>query len=141
MKALGGSSGAPKEQLSLVKVMLVSQFDSVKHEIEALEVPFICDHLIEPPPSHLLVQKLVAQNKVIADIVSLPGLQTEIGLSLLIGADQIWKLVLNEVCSQEEVAGLTAINTKLGWTLQRPARSMRWVHFSRKPTRTCLYFT
>ncbi|XP_049523124.1 uncharacterized protein LOC119452753 [Dermacentor silvarum] len=44
----------------------------------------------------------------------------EVGISLLIGADQMWKLVLNDVWSHDEVTGLAAINTKLGWTFQGP---------------------
>ncbi|XP_049517810.1 uncharacterized protein LOC125943208 [Dermacentor silvarum] len=98
----------------------MSQFDSSKHEIEALEVPFICDHLLEPPQSQSFVQKLANEKKFIADFVSLPGLKTEVGISLLIGADQMWKLVLNDVWSHDEVTGLAAINTKLGWTFQGP---------------------
>lgn len=84
VKAFGGSSVAPKDQLNLVKVTLMSQFVCGRHEVEALEVPFICDHLIDPPQSHAFVQKLLGENKFIADFVSLPGLKTEVGISLLI---------------------------------------------------------
>lgn len=51
-----------------------------------------------------------------------PGVPTEAGIGLLIGSDQLWKIITGQIMRSEEVPGLVAIDTKIGWTLQGPTQ-------------------
>ncbi|XP_037518120.1 uncharacterized protein LOC119394892 [Rhipicephalus sanguineus] len=64
---------------------------------------------------------------VLADELTIPMAQAEPGISLLIGSDQIWKVITGEVIRSQEIEGLVAINTILGWTLQGPVKKRSFV--------------
>ena len=66
------------------------------------------------PATNMFWHQLLEEKKYIADTVHIPGLKAEDGICLLVGADQMWKFLLNEVFPDEQQQGLVAINTKLG---------------------------
>lgn len=109
---------------------LRSQHENILVEIEVIVVPFICEDMIEVPQDNQLFCDIVVKGKPIADAVVFPGVTGEPGVSLLIGSDQIWKLMPNssEVKWDAENRSLVAINTNFGWTFQGPLAFSEKVH-------------
>lgn len=103
-----------------VQLTLHSQHDHHSFQIEAIEVPEICDdlpRLTEPTALH----ELEANEMPFAD-ASCFDVNLEPGLSILIGADCYWKLVTGNIQRLNE--NLTAVETVFGWTVQGNATSM-----------------
>lgn len=74
-------------------------------------------------------------------MTAIPGLKTEDGLCLLVGADQMWKLLLNEVFFNELQQGLVSINTNISWNFQGPIQCEEQ-HSKRAATTTiCVLYT
>ncbi|KAH7972200.1 hypothetical protein HPB52_009130 [Rhipicephalus sanguineus] len=121
------SFGRQRSQLTrrakVVTVTLRSQHDNTSVQIEAVVVPFICDDIIEAPKTNKLRTVIVAEGKPLADAVVFPSVTCEPGVSLLIGSDQLWKLMPNnsEVRCDSDNRALIAIRTSMGWTLQGPS--------------------
>lgn len=117
-----GRASDPTRRFKMVKITLRSQHDDLTIDIEAIVVPFICEEMIEAPRQSRLLQAIAAEGKHLADAVVYPSVDCEPGVSVLIGSDQLWKLMPNtsEVRWDEENPALLAINTKMGWTLQGP---------------------
>ncbi|KAH7939731.1 hypothetical protein HPB52_016736 [Rhipicephalus sanguineus] len=107
----------------VVTVTLRSQHDNTSVQIEAVVVPFICDDIIEAPKTNKLRAVIVAEGKPLADAVVFPSVTCEPGVSLLIGSDQLWKIMPNssEVRWDSDNRALMAIKTSMGWTLQGPS--------------------
>lgn len=61
------------------------------------------------------------EKEFIADVVPLPGLKKEVRIDL-IGADQMWELVLNDASSPDEMKGLAA---RLTQSLAGPFKDRR----------------
>lgn len=120
INAFGDSSDQQSRARRLVQGVLKSQYDNEKHEIVAIEVPVICKDVLGVPTECNFVRKLSREKKCLADAMVFPGVHQEPGISLLVGADQVWKLLTREVCSDTEERCLVAINSKFGWTLQGP---------------------
>lgn len=98
---------------NVVELKLMSQYDNDSIIINAIEVPQICyDSFQTPNVNHQSISTLN-----MADI-SIGNVKTENGIVLLIGADNYWKLATGEFIRLSK--SLTALNTKLGWTLHGP---------------------
>lgn len=108
--SFGSKSSGPPKLCKKVSLKLMSLHNHQTVTIEAIEVPEIClDVLKMPSQSNPLTQGLQ-----LADI-QIQGKRMFPGISLLIGAENYWKIVTGEFLRLTE--NLTAINTKLGWTL------------------------
>ena len=66
--------------------------------------------------------KLRLEGKIIADEKNFLEAETETGISLLIGADHLWKITTGDVIRSTEIPESVAINTAFGWSLQGPSR-------------------
>ncbi|KAF2894389.1 hypothetical protein ILUMI_11784 [Ignelater luminosus] len=98
----------------MVELKLMSQYNDESIPITAIEVPEICfDSYLTPNVNHPMLTTLN-----MAD-VSIGNAPTLNGIVLLIGADNYWKFAAGEFIRLSE--DLTAVNTKLGWTLQGPS--------------------
>ncbi|KAH6931853.1 hypothetical protein HPB50_001184 [Hyalomma asiaticum] len=64
------------------------------------------------------MQKLRSEGGGTADNKDLFAAETKNGISFLIGADHLWKLVSGEVIGSMEGPGLVTIDTAFGWALQ-----------------------
>ncbi|CAN7995774.1 unnamed protein product [Ixodes hexagonus] len=69
IKAFGGSNGAPRRKYNLVQAAVMSQFSHFQYELDAIEVPFICEELIEAPSTHSFVNRLTKEGRYIADLL------------------------------------------------------------------------
>ena len=122
VSTFGRARSQHAQRAKVVSIALRSQHENISVEIEAIVVPFICEDIIEVPQDNSLFRAMFAEGKPLADAVVFPGVTGELGVSLLIGSDQMWKLMPNssEVKWDTENRSLVAINTNFGWTLQGP---------------------
>lgn len=60
----------------------------------------------------LLYREMLERTKFLADTLVLAGMKSEPEISLLIGSDQIWKLLTNEVCWDADDRSLSACRQK-----------------------------
>lgn len=104
-----------------MEVRLKSQFDDSECLIEAVTIPVICQDIAAQISEDSFVEFLRLQNRNLADDTVVPEVQVTPGISLLIGSDQVWKILTGEVVRCKESEGLVAVNTKIGWTLQGPS--------------------
>lgn len=81
--------------------------------------------MAEPPSDIPFLQAMAADGKHLVDEVVYPGINHEPGVSVLIGSDQLWKLMSStrETKWDEGNPALIATSTKMGWTLQGPLPS------------------
>lgn len=73
-----------------------------------LEVPHECD----------CVRKLSKENNCLAKAVVFSSFHQEPGISILIQANQVWKLLTNEVCSDENELYLVTTVSMFGYILR-----------------------
>ncbi|XP_064469845.1 uncharacterized protein LOC135384579 [Ornithodoros turicata] len=106
--------------VKIVKLVLHSQYCSEAFTIEALTIPFICKDLTATPTDHEFIQSIRRDKGFIADEVLCPNIPGEVGISLLVGCDQMWKLLTGGVHRCEQNEKLVAISTVFGWTFQGP---------------------
>ncbi|KAM7302220.1 uncharacterized protein ISCGN_017737 [Ixodes scapularis] len=111
-----------KQNFTLVRLRLRGQYAMTEYVLEAVVVPFICQDLIETPVEHSFPKAITGS---IADELTFPSVQAEEGISLLIGADQMWRLLTGETRRSSSIPGLVAISTSLGWTFQGPTGTVR----------------
>ncbi|XP_029835783.2 uncharacterized protein LOC115319889 [Ixodes scapularis] len=123
VNAFGSVRDSERHERRLVEIELQSQYDNQKHRIEAIEVPVICKDIDRIPMDNDFVQKIAKEKKYLADVLVFPGVQRECGISLLVGADQLGKLLEHEVCWDENNRCLSAVKTTMGWTFQGPVTS------------------
>ncbi|XP_064461957.1 uncharacterized protein LOC135372206 [Ornithodoros turicata] len=102
----------------LVQLRLRSQYDQKEHLIEAVEIPFICKDLADTTANDSFVDAIRREGGSIADEMFLPGAKAEAGISLLIGADQMWRFLKSDVRRSGADDRTVAVNTQLGWTFQ-----------------------
>ena len=86
---------------------------------EAVEVPKICSQMMELPLDHPFIGELQSQGKDLADLCLFDETKGALRISLLIGADQVWKIMKGDNIRSESQQ-LTALCTRLGWTVQGP---------------------
>ncbi|KAF2894962.1 hypothetical protein ILUMI_11195 [Ignelater luminosus] len=100
--------------LTMVELKLMSQYNDESIPITAIEVPEICfDSFLTPNVNHPMLTTLNMADVSIGNAAALNG------IVLLIGADNRWKFATGEFIRLS--GDLTAVNTKLGWTLQGPS--------------------
>lgn len=86
--AFRGTKDSERHERRLVELIeLQSQYDSVRHLIEAIEAPIICKDIGPVPMDNDFVQKAIKEKSYLADMLVFPGVQKEPGISLLVGAD------------------------------------------------------
>ncbi|XP_040076990.1 uncharacterized protein LOC120848986 [Ixodes scapularis] len=107
----------PSQHLKVVSLHLRSQYATASHILEAVVVPFICQELAETPVDHSFIRTISGE---LADKLMFPSVKSEAGISLLIGAGQMWRLLTGEIRRAEIATELVTISTVLGWTFQGP---------------------
>ncbi|XP_064462301.1 uncharacterized protein LOC135372760 [Ornithodoros turicata] len=112
-------------QGKVVELRLRSQYHPAEHVIHATTIPFICKDLAEIPSNQEFVASLRRQREYIGDDMLYPNLQCENGIPLLIGSDEMWKLLTGQVKRYPGDERLVAIGTVFGWTFQGPSPSVR----------------
>ncbi|KAJ8974333.1 hypothetical protein NQ317_002516 [Molorchus minor] len=98
----GSSQKGPSQRCNKVELYLISQYTKKYVKLDAVEVPEICFDALSTPPMN--IRKL--QNYQLAD-ARLGGKEPINGISMLIGADNYWKIVNGET-------------EKSRWTLHGP---------------------
>ncbi|XP_064475618.1 uncharacterized protein LOC135389507 [Ornithodoros turicata] len=101
----------------LVQFKLRSQF----HNEEAIVVPVICKEIFVAPVPEEHLTHLEVDDIDVADAVIYPGVPEVSGISVLVGADQIWQLLTGEIKRSRANCNLVAMNSKLGWTFLGPS--------------------
>ncbi|XP_040075801.1 uncharacterized protein LOC115318955 [Ixodes scapularis] len=114
-----GSEAAKEQRRKLVEVRLKSQYHQGVYIFEAVEVPNICSQMMELPLDHPFIGELQSQGKDLADLCLFDETKGALRISLLIGADQVWKIMKGDNIRSESQQ-LTALSTRLGWTVQGP---------------------
>ncbi|XP_042149590.1 uncharacterized protein LOC121837829 [Ixodes scapularis] len=110
-----------RQKFTVVRIHIRGQYKTADHVLEAVVVPFICQNIIETPVEHTFLKTIPGD---IADKLMFPSTRVEAGISLLIGADQMWKLLTGETRRSPCNTGLVAIATTLGWTFQGPTSTV-----------------
>lgn len=108
------------EKRRIVELHIRSQYAEETIKIEAIEVPILCHDVPDISAEDRHIIPLEESGEHIADVVSFPGVPQVDGISLLVGADQMWKLVKGEIRRYGPNGAIVAINSKLGWTFQGP---------------------
>ncbi|XP_064470239.1 uncharacterized protein LOC135384992 [Ornithodoros turicata] len=88
---------------------------------QATTIDFICEDLAETPVNDDFVKAIRYTGSFIADDMLVPGVKHEGGIGLLIGCDELWKLLTGGVRGCENNEKLVAIETVFGWTFQGPS--------------------
>ncbi|XP_064461641.1 uncharacterized protein LOC135371581 [Ornithodoros turicata] len=114
------TSRREKQRRRLVKLCLRSQYGGEVHVFEAIEVPFICEDLVTCPLDNEDVRTFLLSEEKLADECRFSGVRTEDGIGVLLGSDQMWKIMTRQVRQSNAQNNLVAINTALGWTFQGP---------------------
>ncbi|KAJ8929080.1 hypothetical protein NQ314_018279 [Rhamnusium bicolor] len=109
----GSSQKSPSKCCNKVELYLRSQYTKQYVKLNAIEVPEICFDALSTPPTNIRKLKMYE----LAD-ARLAGIEPINGISMLIGADNYWKVVTGE--TEKVTPDLTAVNTMLGWTLHGP---------------------
>ncbi|XP_064479339.1 uncharacterized protein LOC135392562 [Ornithodoros turicata] len=117
------ANDAPSNRIhkgKVVELRLRSQYHPKEYIIRATTIPFICKDLTSTPVSHDFVECIRRRGEFIADDLLLPNVTTEAGIGLLIGSDEMWRVLTGEVnrCNGNE--SLVAVGTVFGWTFQGP---------------------
>lgn len=73
----------------------------------------------EIPFTHNFVKRLLEGEKQLANFCLFAGKLETPGISLLLGAEERWQVLKNEVVQVQDQK-LLAINSRLGWTFQGP---------------------
>ncbi|XP_064464098.1 uncharacterized protein LOC135375287 [Ornithodoros turicata] len=107
---------------SVVEVTVRSQYTHEDVKLAAIVIPVICRDIQESPVDNEHVLVLQDCGELIADVVAFPGMRQLNGISLLIGSDQVWKLISGEIRRYGKQEELVAIETILGWTFQGPSQ-------------------
>ncbi|XP_064469553.1 uncharacterized protein LOC135384272 [Ornithodoros turicata] len=105
----------------VVEVRLRSQYHPKEYVVQATTIDFICEDLAETPVNDDFVKAIRHTGSFIADDMLVPGVKHEGGIGLLIGCDELWKLLTGDVRRCENNEKLVAIETVFGWTFQGPS--------------------
>lgn len=115
-----GQAAATSQRRRLVEVRLRSQYDGTEHLIQAVEVPFICQDVVQVPAEHDFVKTLEDSGHNIADKLYIPGMAAVPGIGLLVGCDHLWQLMTGEIKRYSGNAGMVALDSVFGWMFQGP---------------------
>ncbi|KAL1477418.1 hypothetical protein MTO96_017491 [Rhipicephalus appendiculatus] len=88
--------------------------------LTAIEVPFVCKDVVQVPVDHDFVRDIEIDGHLLADKLLIPGMAAVPGISLLIGADQLWQFMSGETKRYHGQKSLVAMGSALGWMLQGP---------------------
>ncbi|XP_064464686.1 uncharacterized protein LOC135375989 [Ornithodoros turicata] len=112
--------GRKPERRRIVELQIRSQYAEEVITMEAIEMPVLCHDLpsASADDRHLILLQEAGEH--VADVVSFPGIPQVKGISVLIGSDQMWKLLKGEIQRYGPNDEIVAINSKLGWTFQGP---------------------
>ncbi|KAH7966037.1 hypothetical protein HPB49_013304 [Dermacentor silvarum] len=113
-----GQTSSVTVQHRLVELKLRSQYDNRECLLQAIEVPFVCKDVVQVPLEHDFVTTIESDGHLIADKLLLPGMAAVPGISLLIGADQLWQFMSGEMKRYHAQADLVALGSAFGWMLQ-----------------------
>lgn len=119
LNIFGQDTSAIKE-CRLVQVVVRSQYSDELFSVEAIEVPFICKDIVQVPLESDFVLSIEATGQPIADKLLQPGMAAVPGISLLLGADHLWKVMTGEVRRHPKNNHLVALNSIFGWMFQGP---------------------
>ncbi|XP_064470062.1 uncharacterized protein LOC135384806 [Ornithodoros turicata] len=114
-----GTECARQRKCRRVQIWLRSQYDRSELRIEALEMPDICNDVMQLPSTDL-VSNLHRAGMRVGDL-SVGNVHCEPGIGILVGADYYWRTVTGEI--QHISEDLVAANTVFGWTVQGPSSS------------------
>ncbi|XP_064486179.1 uncharacterized protein LOC135398725 [Ornithodoros turicata] len=120
LSTFADDTSTPSQRRNVVQLRLRSQFDQSECVLEAIEIPIVCKDMATIPVNDAFVKQLNERGMNLADRVMFPNGGTANGISVLIGSDQLWKLVKTDVQHNPQNNAMVAINTTFGWTLQGP---------------------
>ncbi|XP_064462615.1 uncharacterized protein LOC135373322 [Ornithodoros turicata] len=114
-----GTDLASQMKCRRVQVWLRSKYNRNEVPIEALEMPDICNDVMEGPNSDL-VSGLRLNGMLVADLFPY-DYNCEDDIGILIGGDFFWRVVTGETKHISE--SLVAVNTRFGWTFLGPSHT------------------
>lgn len=117
INTFGKTSGAKKQSYRIVRRTLQSQYNENECTLDAVEVPDICQEILGDITIVPYVHRLMNSGRQIADLNKFGHSSETPGISVLIGADQMWLVMTPEVCRSTS-SSLAAIKTIFGWTFQ-----------------------
>ncbi|KAL1480900.1 hypothetical protein MTO96_050654, partial [Rhipicephalus appendiculatus] len=119
LNIFGQTSSVPRQH-RVVELKLHSQFDTKEYLLTAIEVPFVCKDVVQVPVDHDFVRDIEIDGHLLADKLLIPGMAAVPGISLLIGADQLWQFMSGETKRYHGQKSLVAMGSAFGWMLQGP---------------------
>ncbi|KAH6925633.1 hypothetical protein HPB50_008081 [Hyalomma asiaticum] len=128
VNTFGSDAPSQVRNCNVVKVLLHSQFDGSEHITEAIAMPVICHDIPARAMECSFATNLREQRFQLAHEETVPRGSGEKGISMLIGSDQLWKIVSGDIMRSAEVEGLVAVKTTLSWTLQGPVKKTSFVN-------------
>ncbi|XP_037506439.1 uncharacterized protein LOC119382671 [Rhipicephalus sanguineus] len=118
LNTFASASDQEAKRRRIVELRLRSQFSDQEIVIAAIEIPHICQDIEETTMDAAFVASFKKLGKDVADELIHPSVITNNGISVLIGSDQMWKILTGEVSRCEGNESLIALNSKFGWTFQ-----------------------
>ncbi|XP_064488292.1 uncharacterized protein LOC135400377 [Ornithodoros turicata] len=122
----------------VVEVRLRSQFAPKEYVVRATTIDFICKDLEETPASNEFVSSVRVHGNFIADDLLFPNVRSEGEIGLLIGCDELWKLVSGEVKRCKSDGRLVAVESVFGWTFQGPTTVTSYSTTDSSTTAVCI---
>ncbi|KAH9360332.1 hypothetical protein HPB48_010057 [Haemaphysalis longicornis] len=117
INTFGKTSEAKKQNYRIVRITLQSQYNENECTLDAVEVPEICQDILGDITDVPYVHRLMNSGREIADLNKFGQGNETPGISVLIGADQMWLVMAPEAC-RSTCSSLAAIKTIFGWTFQ-----------------------
>ncbi|XP_064465356.1 uncharacterized protein LOC135376833, partial [Ornithodoros turicata] len=134
----GDASRDNIRKCKVVEVRLRSQFAPKEYVVRATTIDFICKDLEETPASNEFVSSVRVHGNFIADDFLFPSVRSEGEIGLLIGCDELWKLVSGEVKRCKSDGRLVAIESVFGWTFQGPTTVTSYSTTDSSTTAVCI---
>ncbi|XP_064478061.1 uncharacterized protein LOC135391626 [Ornithodoros turicata] len=134
----GDASQDTIRKCKVVEVRLRSQFVPKEYVVRASTIDFICKDLEETPASNELVSSVRVHGNFIADDLLFPSVRSEGEIGLLIGCDELWKLVSGEVKRCQSDGRLAAVESVFGWTFQGPTTVTSYSTTDSSTTAVCI---
>ncbi|XP_077535930.1 uncharacterized protein LOC144148229 [Haemaphysalis longicornis] len=118
LNTFANAKSQPAARRRIVELRLKNQFSDTEVVLSAINIPHICQDIEGSTMDSSFVRACKTSGKDIADELLHPDVITRGGISILIGSDQMWKIMSGEFVRSQENQAMIAINTKLGWTFQ-----------------------
>ncbi|XP_037528988.1 uncharacterized protein LOC119406321 [Rhipicephalus sanguineus] len=118
LNTFASASNQAAENRRIVELRLRSQFSDMEFSLSAIEIPHICQDIGETRMEVSFVASFKKLGRDVADELAHASVITQSGISVLIGSDQMWRVLTGEVLRCEDNDSLIAMNSKLGWTFQ-----------------------